>query len=870
MVSRGATDNNITSDALKNLNMEDTTTYDQQYYDYATEDHDKRFFDGNDDDESITGISSASISDPDDNEANYDSVHSDMDMDSYDFEKASYYSEEGSWVDDEDDSLGFPPGHITTLDEMHELRSLRNSSSGSNNNNDGNKISSSVNPSIIPSYFFCPLTETIMKDPVITPDGTTFERRAILRSLILQSCNPVTGTPLSHTDLINDQLVRTSIDKARKEAWVRYVVEFRDDDAEKVYEEKVVEKQQQKLSEVDTSLELDASRSGEESESEGKQPSVPPRVKDPQAPPADDKLSLSSATLNSAYDPGRNHGWLVPLGVHKIVCSSPGLIVTADCHRRSKVVRRRILKKSLAGGKRIEQKKSIKQRIGNAVSPRNKQRTEKEEYERRVKNIKTTTTAATHDLILPPGSHVEISETRIHGGRVRGKICWEEEVTVELDADLVEELKRQEEIVEVMTKVRVPKGGNTKKKALFRRKQDKKAKADEDAAQTVSYSSNLSSNEISPPSPGRKKKARSPSPLTTIKYSGWISLQWAGAICNNEKDEAMKRRRNTINVLKENDDDDYHPHLIADEDDGPWSRPLSLGVYRIGNNNVPVSDAPEADSNSIGTLNSGDVVEVLETQVVMMERKVSESKNHFSVLTGDFKGVRSVRARCMMSTDNTSKKRFKSGWVTLSEEDKSYGENVGTASPIPVGAHVVSSKEPLMSYSGSQIKAILPYSSCMEVDATRLEFDESETVKCDCGQESTYPVIAVNALISLGGYATLYTLPVGKSSPCACGQVVAKPRHYADPVELGVYKVVHPDGIFLTEGIGPNSPIVTTLKQNACAEVIETKVEDGCVRGKINIFLSCDLSEMGDKNTGWISLFEPPSFVWAELVSEKK
>ena len=174
-----------------------------------------------------------------------------------------------------------------------------------------------------------------------------------------------------------------------------------------------------------------------------------------------------------------------------------------------------------------------------------------------------------------------------------------------------------------------------------------------------------------------------------------------------------------------------------------------------------------------------------------------------------------------------------------------------------------------MSYSGSQIKSILPSGSCMEVDATRLEFDESENLKCDCGQESSYPVIAVKALISLGGYATLPTHPMSKSSQCACGkEVVTNPRHYAEPVALGVYKIVHPDGVFLTEGIGPNTPIVTTLKQNACAEVVETRVEEGCVRGKINIFLSCDLSEMGDKNTGWISLFEPPSFVWAELVSE--
>lgn len=874
--------------------MDTHSAQDEQYFNYAEEEeenHDKRFFDSADDnDESITGLSSASSCTDD---ANYDpdgqQQQHNYSFSSYDFERSqnfvidshdgdddgpSYSTEEGSW-DEDDDSLGFPPGYITTLEEMHEFSSNSNNissiDSSSSSSSSGEK-KSSVNPSIIPSYFFCPLTETIMKDPVITPDGTTFERRSILRWLILQPCNPITGTPLSHVDLVDDHLVRTSIDKARKEAWIRYVVEFRDDDAEKVYEEKVVEKEKEQRGRimVDSSLVLDEVITREES-SEQLLPALQRNDGPEAASSTDDKVSLVSATLNATIDPGqRNHGWLVPLGVHTIVCSSPGLIVTTDVHRRSKAVKRRKLRKSLAGGgKSIDQKKkkkSIKKRIGNAVSPRKQRRTEREEYERRLNNIKITTTAITEDLILPPGAHVEISETRIHGGRVRGKINWEEEVTVELDADLVEEMKRQEEIVEMMAKVRV---SPSKKKVLFRRKQDKQGRrVGEDAvvAQTVPYSSHLSSNEIPPPSPRQQKKSRSPSPLTTIKYSGWISLQWAGLVGNFEKDEALKRRRKTINMLKEDEVSDYRSHLIADEDDGPWSRSLPLGVYQIGNDNLSVFESPEASSNPIGTLKSGDVVEVVETKVVLMKKRVSESQG-LSMLTSDFEVVRTVRARCMMSSgDNAPKKRFKSGWITLSEEGKSE-----TASPIPVGAHVVSSKEPLVSYSGTQIKSILPSGSCMEVDATRLEFDESETVKCACGQESAYPVIAVKALISLGGYATLFTHPVGKSNPCACGkELVTGQRQYANPVELGVYKIIEPGGVFLTEGIGPNTPIVTTLKQDACVEVVETRVEEGCVRGKINVFLSCDLSEMGDKSAGWISLFEPPSFVWAEIVSKKR
>ena len=88
-----------------------------------------------------------------------------------------------------------------------------------------------------PPYFFCPITKMIMKDPVITPDGHTFERRAILRFLILQPVDPITKNALSHEELVEDYLVKQAIDKARKEAWIRYVVEFKDEDVDRIIEQ---------------------------------------------------------------------------------------------------------------------------------------------------------------------------------------------------------------------------------------------------------------------------------------------------------------------------------------------------------------------------------------------------------------------------------------------------------------------------------------------------------------------------------------------------------------------------------------------------------------------------------------------------------
>ena len=43
----------------------------------------------------------------------------------------------------------------------------------------------------------------------------------------------------------------------------------------------------------------------------------------------------------------------------------------------------------------------------------------------------------TRDLVLPPGTYVDILETCIHGGRVRGRISFEEEVVTEVDRDLL-------------------------------------------------------------------------------------------------------------------------------------------------------------------------------------------------------------------------------------------------------------------------------------------------------------------------------------------------------------------------------------------------------------------------------------------------
>lgn len=48
----------------------------------------------------------------------------------------------------------------------------------------------------LPDSFYCPITQELMVDPVIAPDGNTFEREAILNWIRANGTNPVTRQPL--------------------------------------------------------------------------------------------------------------------------------------------------------------------------------------------------------------------------------------------------------------------------------------------------------------------------------------------------------------------------------------------------------------------------------------------------------------------------------------------------------------------------------------------------------------------------------------------------------------------------------------------------------------------------------------------------
>ena len=65
----------------------------------------------------------------------------------------------------------------------------------------------------IPSQFYCCITQDVMKDPVTTIDGHTYDRIAILRWFEDHSTSPLTGLVLANKNLISNNALKEAIDK---------------------------------------------------------------------------------------------------------------------------------------------------------------------------------------------------------------------------------------------------------------------------------------------------------------------------------------------------------------------------------------------------------------------------------------------------------------------------------------------------------------------------------------------------------------------------------------------------------------------------------------------------------------------------------
>ena len=63
----------------------------------------------------------------------------------------------------------------------------------------------------IPNEWFCPITQELMKDPVIGSDGFSYERKAITEWLTKSAVSPVTREIMEHKNLIPNLALRHTI-----------------------------------------------------------------------------------------------------------------------------------------------------------------------------------------------------------------------------------------------------------------------------------------------------------------------------------------------------------------------------------------------------------------------------------------------------------------------------------------------------------------------------------------------------------------------------------------------------------------------------------------------------------------------------------
>ncbi len=288
---------------------------------------------------------------------------------------------------------------------------------------------------------------------------------------------------------------------------------------------------------------------------------------------------------------------------------------------------------------------------------------------------------------------------------------------------------------------------------------------------------------------------------------------------------------------------------------------MPLGVYRINLlGGLPLRQTPERDSALLGELQRGRCVEVVETEI-----------------NGD-----RVRARIIVpdlpphgdgDDDDEEEKESttsRSGWISLPNART----GCSGASPVPLGAYVVVA-EPggcIVTEGGgvdSKVKYKLPPGSCMEIVATRIEGG------------------VVRGLIDGGGHVTLFVPPRMHAASNISNTEGRKSDDggtmLAMPVPLGTYQIVR-TGLLVTAGMSYDSSIVAKLQTKYMAEVVETCVENGRVRGKIRavvneegtrVVVECEhrggsvsvasSSGKGGDVIGWVDLFEKNQR-WAKIV----
>ena len=72
-----------------------------------------------------------------------------------------------------------------------------------------------MNEKDTPDDYKCPITHEIMRDPVSTINGFTYERTAIKKWILIKETEPLTNLPLSSTILLPNTRLKEEIDNFR-------------------------------------------------------------------------------------------------------------------------------------------------------------------------------------------------------------------------------------------------------------------------------------------------------------------------------------------------------------------------------------------------------------------------------------------------------------------------------------------------------------------------------------------------------------------------------------------------------------------------------------------------------------------------------
>lgn len=135
-------------------------------------------------------------------------------------------------------------------------------------------------------------------------------------------------------------------------------------------------------------------------------------------------------------------------------------------------------------------------------------------------------------MVIAPRSYVEILETQVHGGRVRGRIVWEEEdLECSEGSSSGKKLRRKK------------KKNKKKKKSLLEKRPKRKSKM---------FQRGRAKKKMEDDGTHEDEDDDSVSDENMVKYSGWISVQWAD---EEEEDGNVVARLGSG----------------SDEDAGPWT-----------------------------------------------------------------------------------------------------------------------------------------------------------------------------------------------------------------------------------------------------------------------------------------------------------